>query len=166
MSLGVGAKLRPLARIDSIYLASAKRPKDNLSLRKNKDIVILKADKGNATVVMNRTDYDQKMQNMLQDANTYRLLPKDPAKSTETKMKTLLSGMKEKITQVTYKNIMVTDGITPTLYGIPKIHKEGTPMRPIVSYIGSPTYQLSKYLVSILSPVVGNNRQHHLCNTK
>ncbi|XP_020914500.1 uncharacterized protein LOC110252077 [Exaiptasia diaphana] len=38
------------------------------------------------------------------------------------------------------------------------------PLRPIVSFIGSPTYQLSKYLCRILSPLVGNS-VHHLRNT-
>ena len=43
-----------------------------------------------------------------------------------------------------------------TYYGLPKIHKTGIPLRPIVSFINSPTYDLSSYLAKILSPVVGN----------
>ena len=38
-----------------------------------------------------------------------------------------------------------------------KVHKTGAPFRPIVSFIGSPTYCLSKHLVSILSPLVGKS---------
>ena len=41
----------------------------------------------------------------------------------------------------------------PKLYGLPKLHKPGFPMRPIVSFCGSPTYQLSKYLTTILQPL-------------
>ena len=41
----------------------------------------------------------------------------------------------------------------PKLYGVPKLHKPNTPMRPIVSHCGSPTYQLSKYLTTILQPL-------------
>lgn len=36
--------------------------------------------------------------------------------------------------------------IPPRLYGLPKVHKEGIPVRPIVSFISSPTYKLAKYL--------------------
>ncbi|KAM7309913.1 uncharacterized protein ISCGN_006896 [Ixodes scapularis] len=43
------------------------------------------------------------------------------------------------------------------MYGLPKIHKPGCPLRPIVYVIGSSTYSLSKYLVMILSPLTGNN---------
>ena len=40
---------------------------------------------------------------------------------------------------------------TPKLYGQPKLHKPNIPMRPIVSFCGSPTYQLSKYLTNVLN---------------
>ena len=41
-------------------------------------------------------------------------------------------------------------------YGLPKIHKPGTPLRLIVSFVSSPTYSLSKYLARVLSPLIGN----------
>jgi len=44
----------------------------------------------------------------------------------------------------------------PRIYGLPKIHKEGVPLRPIVNTIGSPTYELAKYVAKILRPLVGN----------
>lgn len=155
-------------------LASAKSPDDNLtkdekkalrSLKDDNNIIILRADKGNATVVMDRTEYETKIKCMLNDTKTYLTLKADPAKKCETKMKNLLSGMKERIPDKTYKHLCTTDGTTPRLYGVPKIHKDGIPLRPIISYIGSPTYQLSKHLVTILSPLVGNTTQH-LRNSK
>ena len=42
----------------------------------------------------------------------------------------------------------------PKLYGLPKVHKTGAPLRPIVSLIGSPTNALAKHLASILQPHV------------
>ena len=45
--------------------------------------------------------------------------------------------------------------LIPHIYGLPKIHKPDTPLRPIVSFYTSPTYGLSKHLVGILSPLVG-----------
>ena len=49
-----------------------------------------------------------------------------------------------------------SDGLCPRFYGLPKIHKPGIPLRPIVSFVNSPTYAISGYLARILSPVVGN----------
>ena len=54
------------------------------------------------------------------------------------------------------KHLTPTREITPRIYGLPKIHKEEVPLRPIVNTIGSPTYELAKYLAKILGPLVGN----------
>ena len=43
------------------------------------------------------------------------------------------------------------------VYGLPKIHKVGVPLRPIVSFVNSATYELSKYLCSVLSPFLNYN---------
>ena len=41
------------------------------------------------------------------------------------------------------------------LYGLPKVHKDGTPMRPILSTIGSANYIVAK----ILNKIEGKHRQ-------
>jgi hypothetical protein len=50
------------------------------------------------------------------------------------------------------------------LYGLLRIHKEGVLLRPIVSNIGALTYQLSKFLGGLLSPLVGHS-SHHVRNS-
>ncbi|XP_047988500.1 uncharacterized protein LOC125228095 [Leguminivora glycinivorella] len=42
------------------------------------------------------------------------------------------------------------------MYGLPKIHKNDWPLRPIVSQIDSPTYKASRFLSSLLQPLTGN----------
>ena len=61
-----------------------------------------------------------------------------------------------KISDSTYKKLDSSDGLCPRFYGLHKIHKPGIPLRPIVSFVNSPTYAISGYLARILSPVVGN----------
>ena len=56
----------------------------------------------------------------------------------------------------TYKMLGSSDGLCPRFYGLPKIHKPGIPLTPIVSVVNSPTYAISGYLARILSPVFGN----------
>jgi hypothetical protein len=58
------------------------------------------------------------------------------------------------------KQLCPTGSRLPRLYGLPKIHKEGVPQRPIVSNIGAPTYQLSKYLAGLLGQLTGNSTHH------
>ena len=45
-------------------------------------------------------------------------------------------------------------GIT---YGFPKINKEGSPIRLIISSIGTYTYKLAQYLDEIINPDLSNN---------
>ena len=48
-------------------------------------------------------------------------------------------------------------------YGLPKIHKVGTPLRPIVFLPGTPTYNLSKELFKKLNPLI-HNSPHSITN--
>ncbi|KAG8236414.1 hypothetical protein J437_LFUL012835 [Ladona fulva] len=64
----------------------------------------------------------------------------------------------------TERNLRPPAAAPPRLYGLPKIHKDGIPLRPIVSAINSPTYNLAKYLTGLLSPHVGKC-EHHIRNS-
>ena len=96
---------------------------------------------------------------MLQDIATYKELKRDPAPSLRTKMNSLLLSLKRQgeLSVPQYNRLRDSSGTTPLLYGLPKIHKTGSPLRPIASFFTSPTYHLSKYLCHILSPLVGNS---------
>ena len=68
-------------------LRSSKLPEEDMTkeqrkalkeMRDWKDNVILPVDKGNATEVMEREDYDTKIRELLDYTSTYRKLPKDP----------------------------------------------------------------------------------------
>ncbi|KAL0269178.1 UNVERIFIED_CONTAM: hypothetical protein PYX00_006990 [Menopon gallinae] len=54
---------------------------------------------------------------------------------------------------------------TPRIYGLPKIHKTGVPLRPIVSAINSPTHNLAKFLAKKLTPLTGQTK-HHIKNSQ
>ena len=62
-------------------------------MRSWKDEVILPADKGNATVVMERKDYDRKVRGLLDDTSTYYKLPKDPTPTQESKISRKLKAL-------------------------------------------------------------------------
>ena len=55
--------------------------------------------------------------------------------------------------------------MSPKFYGLPKIHKPDTPLRPIVSSCGSVTYGVAKELAKILKPRVGKS-PHHVNSTQ
>ena len=104
---------------------------------------------------------------MLSDPKTYRVLDEDPTSRYKKQLVKILTRLKKekKITEAQYKYLYPTSEAVPRLYCTPKIHKEGTPLRPIVDYTGSISYNLSKSLSELLSPLVGNT-EHHVLNSK
>ena len=54
----------------------------------------------------------------------------------------------------------------PRFYGQPKIHKPGVPIRSIVSYSGSPLYNLNKYIANILKAYVQDENDNAKNYTK
>ncbi len=156
-------------------LRRARLPRSNLSknqkdavrnLRTDKSIHILKADKGNATVILNRTDYDKKILALL-NTPTYKELKRDPTASIERKICSKLSELRKAgiLSQTLHDYLRPSATVCPKFYGLPKIHKPNVPLRPIVASQGSPTYVLAKYLAEILKPVVGKS-EHHVVNSK
>ncbi|XP_077523139.1 uncharacterized protein LOC144133978 [Amblyomma americanum] len=127
------------------------------SLRRNQDIVILTADKGNATVMLNRPDYDKKMLDLLQDRSTYVRRSQDPTSKLERELQKLIVDVFHFVPphhKSLYFRLLCRNGCAPALYGLPKIHKEGVPMRPIVDFTRSSLYELSGYLHRVFAPLV------------
>ncbi|XP_047430619.1 uncharacterized protein LOC124999687 isoform X3 [Mugil cephalus] len=93
-------------------------------------------------------------------------LRRDPTNIYKTRIINYLQQLeKEKaIDRLLYYRLYPGEA-TPCIYGLPKIHKEGAPLRPIVSSINSVTYNTAKHLASILSPLVGNT-PHHIVNSR
>ena len=65
----------------------------------------------------------------------------------------------------TYKRLYPTGAVSPKYYGLPKIHKAGFSLRPIISSRGSATYETAKELAKIIKPLVGRS-PHHVQNNK
>ena len=118
-------------------------------------------------VIMDQEDYTNKAQTLLQDTNTYKVLTKDPTSQLKNKLIPLLKHIKQTggLTTHKYKQLYPTSAVPPKFYGLPKIHKTGTPLRPIVSSRGSITYGVAKELSHIITPLVGQS-PHHLKNTQ
>ena len=136
-------------------------------LRNDNDILILPADKGRVTVVMDKTDYHDKMDELVNDKQTYEVLKRDPTPALQRKLNSKLLQLKkaDAIDIRRYNRLRCPVPQPAKLYGLPKLHKPKVPMRPIVSFCGSPTYELSKYLTTIPKPLTDESR-HKLQSTE
>ena len=127
-------------------------------LGKNQDIYVSRPDKGNGVVIINRTDYLQKMTDLLSDTSKFTLIQEDCYKLSlrlENRLNsTLLSLFKsDKLEKMTYDSLRSSGSFPGKLYGLPKTHKAGVPLRPILSAVICHHYRLAKFLVPLLSPL-------------
>jgi len=125
-------------------------------VKENQDIIFTRADKGNATVAMDLSDYRDKMNNIFSDSSTYTFANKDPIKKLSNNIRNMLASWKKReyIDTRLYKKLLITDGTLPRAYGLPKLHKEGFPLRVIISSLNSPLYELACYLHKIIKDSV------------
>ncbi|VDM06200.1 unnamed protein product [Schistocephalus solidus] len=107
-----------------------------------------KADEGRYTVVLDKTDYIQKANNLLEDRQAYLRCDGEPMKKLMTQLAKTLAEMQTN--EVKSKSVRLagkpTDASAPRFYGIPKLHKADIPLRSIVSLRGTPTFNLAKCL--------------------
>jgi hypothetical protein len=152
------------------------------NLSKDKSIVITKADKGNAVVIQNVSDYKLKVYKVLEEPGKFMKLDCDDTLTRELKLQNLLRRMnakrkwvrdgrinrgsrpgwkrvekKVRLSDEVYKKIVPWGSKAGVLYGLPKLHKEAAPIRPIIYAVGTYNYKLAKYLDSILKPLLDEN---------
>ena len=151
-----------------------KPPKSNISrkearamkeLKEDQDRMVLTPDKGVGMVAMEREDYEKKSEELLSQS-TCRVLPSDPTTKQKNRLIAILKTIKSEggITENIYKILYPTGVSTPKYYGLPKVHKEGVPLRPIISNRGAATYKSAKELSRILKCLV-EKFPHHVHNT-
>ena len=97
------------------------------TLKADTNIVILKADKGNAINILDRENYQQKMYNILHDSSKFKVITENLFNviiRKEDKVNRILTKLKnnKEISSDEY-NLMYASGTKPgILYGLPKVH--------------------------------------------
>ena len=138
-------------------------------LQKNKDIVLSRPDKGSGIVLLNKKDYISKLDAILADQSKFTVVPdgKDLTDQIEQQLTNLLKKIKNEgyINQNLYERIKPSGSTIPRLYGLPKIHKSGVPIRPILSMVNSPYHSIAQWLVHKLEPVRQQLSKHSLRDT-
>lgn len=135
-------------------------------LKDNPELVILDSDKGSVTVVMKIQEYEQKMYTLI-NSNSFKTIQRDPTTTVQNKSNQLITALHENgyIDQPTSKKLKKYNAICPKIYGNPKIHKDNTPLRPIVASIQSPTSSISEFLAGILKNAYETNNEYYIRNS-
>lgn len=118
------------------------------TLKNNNNIIIIRADKGGAICVIDKDIYMTKIHTMLSDQQVYTKTNTDDTQVIKNKCDEIINRLYHS-NFLTYKQLkFLTNYIPqcPRFYGLPKIHKDGCPLRPIVSQINGPTRGLNQIL--------------------
>lgn len=137
-------------------------------LKNNNNIIIKPADKGGATVIMNRGAYLKEAYRQLNDKKYYIRPAKPLYHDSAQKIKDILRDMNEKshITDDQFEYLSgPTDYKPRNIYFLPKIHKERNKWpwpdmpeaRPICSDIQSETHRISSYIDYFLNPLASKH---------
>ena len=136
-------------------------------LKKNRDIIIKKADKGSSVVVMNKDDYIQEGLRQLSDTNYYIPQDEDRTKEFHEHIQKLIIGYENNgnIEKDMAKCLKTTEYKTASFYLLPKIHKVKTPGefppgRPIISANGCPTERISAFVDENIKGAVPKLKSH------
>ena len=131
-------------------------------LCKNNNIVTLRQDKGDGTVIMARDVYIRKIFEIIKDRTKLKEISTDLTTIREGQLQRFLRSMKDKkiFTKEKYEKIYANDSKAIFIRGTPKIHKlkhhiiNDSSLRPITSSIDTYSYNLAKFLSSLLKPVI------------
>ena len=132
---------------------------------KIQEIVVTKPDKGKSVVIVDKSHYITGLLNILENSGKFEQITDEICRVSwllEDKINSFLLNLRNlgHISQQIYKHLHVSGSGPGILYGLPKIHKplflENFLYRPIFAAYNVASYKISKFLVTILSPLAEN----------
>ena len=129
--------------------------------RLHEQLVILKPDKGQGIVLINRRDYIKSMESLFADKTKFKVVDHDPTITRIGTIQTYINTMfnRNEITDEERKIMRPRGGNRARARGLPKIHKEYDHLpkfRPIIDTIGTPYHGIGTFLKNLLNPLTQN----------
>ena len=134
------------------------------NLRKNRDIVITKPNKGNGVIILDRKLYNNAIEEIISDSSKFKKLNEVPTLKRELSLQRFLPKLKQKnfFNELEYDKLYPSGSAPARIYGTPKMHKFSSgdsfpKLRPIVSSVGTFNYNLARFFYDLLSSLVPNH---------
>lgn len=128
------------------------------------DLILIEADKGKAVVILEKTEYKEKIEEYIKD-NKLTVLQKSPVPQFDKKVRELVSNSTLFSSDFEKRLHIEMNPHPPLLYGLPKIHKTPLKIRPVVSYIGTPVYKIAQKASKIFKSTTGFKAERSISNT-
>ena len=123
-------------------------------LKADDDIVVKPSDKSKGFVVMSKTSYVKKCHKLLESQDSYDKLEINADRLDENTKAFLKDTNPEKLPPALERAVTPQHSRIPQFYGLPKDHKTGLPVRPVVSCCDGPTSNLSLLMERILNQLL------------
>ena len=129
-------------------------------LKRDDSIRVCKFDKGNGVVILDAVDYYEKLDQIVFDDTKFKEIKiKDdldihhPVIKKENSISRFLTKyVKPFIPEKTFDRICPTGSQPGKIYGLCKVHKDGLPLRPVVSMVNTSEYEIAKFLDELIKP--------------
>ena len=126
-------------------------------LAQDKNIKVCKFDKGNGAVILDSEDYYKKLDKIISDKTKFQeVLVEEgnhPILKNETSIQNYLrTKVKPFVDEFVYKHLYPSGSQPGKLYGTVKVHKDGNPLRPVISMLNTAEYNLAKWLDTFIKP--------------
>ena len=122
-------------------------------LKQAEGITIRKADKTASLVLLPTDDYYRKLDEILADTSKFQRIKKNPIDDIKREANNIIERINASSDSI-HLPLISGDYEPGYLYGNVKTHKQGNPLRPIISQVTLPTYSLAKTMNKILAPFV------------
>ena len=130
---------------------------------KDNRLLTVTFDKGFGFCVMKKETYEKKLKDLLQaeQFSERKKLTDSVIMKIEKDINKNLLAMKKKdeISEAMYKRLRSTGAQPARLYGLAKVRKQGTPLRPVLSSPGSSFDNLNKTLAKYFDEIEGANTE-------
>ena len=127
---------------------------------KENNLLAIPFDKGVGICIMKTETYHDKMNTIIQLPQFQKIVKlrknaKHPVLKEEERIIDILKTMKEQnqISELMYERLRPSGSQPARLYGLAKVHKQDTPMRPVLSMPGSAYHNVATQVASWLSHV-------------
>lgn len=132
---------------------------------KHDNLIVSKADKGNCLVILDRVEYVHKVESFLTE-NNFKNIETCPLNKFIKKTKTYIKVCDNLLKEFNApKNLISSNPAMPRLYGLPKIHKDGIPIRPVVSYTNTPVSVISSFVYNLIKNLTNFKPSNSVSNT-
>ena len=121
-------------------------------LAENEDLSICTVDKSKQIAILDKDDYLKKLDNVFEPSKFERLNT-NPIKTDLRELKSLISEFGEFLSKSDQRIIDPTQSLKKG-FGLLKLHRQGEPLRPIVSSFNSLTSGSEQFLLNLFKPIL------------